>query len=283
MTIKDNNADELKCTICGAKSSIEYSFRNLSLFRCPNCDHCFSYLKDNFEGYNSEYFDVTHANWFNNPNIALFEMYNKFITNFKIDASIIDIGCGRGDFLKFLRKKNHRLSLTGIDLYKNSPVEGINFINDDIFGADLNRQFDIVVNTAVIEHVANVQKFTKRLYELCSSKGLVIITTVNDRGIIYGIARLLHRFGYTMPLERLYNSHHLNHFNVSSLRHLLHVNKLSVKKIRYHNFPLSAVDSPVQSPIFNVIFWSGVWGIFMLSRLIRSTYFQTVVCYKQQF
>ncbi|RJQ56220.1 MAG: class I SAM-dependent methyltransferase [Nitrospiraceae bacterium] len=281
MAIKSNNAEELNCTICGAMSFMEYSFSDLNLYRCPNCDHCFSDLKGNFEEYDSEYFNVSHANWFNNPNIALFETYNKSITNFKPDASVIDIGCGRGDFLKFLRKKNHRLSLTGIDLYENSPVEGVHFLHADIFSADLNRQFDVVVNTAVIEHVADVQKFTRRLYELCSPNGLVIITTVNDRGIIYGISRLLHRFGCTMPLERLYNRHHLNHFNVSSLSHLLHINELSVKKILFHNFPLSAVDSPVQSPIFNAIFRSGVWGIFMLSRLMRSTYFQTVVCHKK--
>jgi SAM-dependent methyltransferase len=282
--MKKNLEDEkLKCTVCGAVSILEHSFSDLNLYRCPDCDHCFSYLFDNFEDYGSEYFDETHQNWFNNPKTPLMELYTKFISNRKHNASVLDAGCGKGDFLRYLHSKSPELSLTGIDFFLNSPVEGIEFLQGDIFSMDINRQFDVVVSIVVIEHIADVQMFIKRIKKLCSPGGLIIITTINDRSLLYDVSRLLYRFGYKTPLERLYNRHHVNHFNITSLKHLLENNGLSLKKTFLHNFSVDAVDIPAQSPVVHAVLRYGVWGIFTVSQIIGRTYLQTVVCQNGDF
>src|SRR5205823_11985748 len=51
--------------------------------------------------------------------------------------------------------------------------------------------------------------------------GLVIIMMLYDRSILYKVARALHRIGIDGPFKRLYDKHHINHFNLSSLRRLV--------------------------------------------------------------
>ena len=51
----------LACPICRTASNEERSFEDVSLWRCPECDHCFtnqSRLK-NLEEYDDTYYDKT--------------------------------------------------------------------------------------------------------------------------------------------------------------------------------------------------------------------------------
>jgi SAM-dependent methyltransferase len=272
----------LRCPVCSTISSVERRTSEVDLWRCPSCDHCFSNVDSisSLEKYSSEYYEVTHRNWFENPNIALFETICQFIIQNKPNASLIDLGCGNGNFLKYLHKKNRSLSLTGIDIAQNRAAKGITFLQGDALVADFDSQYDVVVSLAVIEHVTDIQKFVNRLYSLCAPQGFVIIMTLNERSILYGVARLLYNLGYKTPCERLYSKHHLNHFNVSSLKKLVETNRLSVIKIFLHNVPLSAVDLTASSHTAATILRAGVWSTFMIGSLIGRTYLQTIICKK---
>jgi SAM-dependent methyltransferase len=232
------------------------------------------------EDYSPEYLEIAHRNWFQNPNVALFDTIGQTVARYKPKASLIDVGCGNGAFLKYLQNNDPELSLTGIDLAPNQPVEGITFIQGDALASDFDRQYDFVVSLAVIEHVIDIQMFIRRLYSLCAPGGFVIVMTLNDRSILYGVARLLHNLGYKIPCERLYSKHHLNHFNTSSLKRLVEMNNLSVVKTLLHNVPLAAVDFPASSRLARSILLAGVWGTFILGRLTGRTYLQTVICRK---
>lgn len=279
---KIHNSKELSCTVCGNSSAFERSFSNIRIYRYPDCDHCFSKLVDgDFEKYDSEYFEVLHKNWFNNPHIDLFETIYRVIADYKIDASVIDMGCGKGDLLRYIHMKNPALSLSGLDLFHNSPVEGIKFLQGDIFSIDPNQQYDVVVSTFVIENVFNVQMMIKKYSSLCAPDGLVIIITTNDRCILNATARLLYKFGYKKPLERIYSRQHLNHFNISSIKRLIENNGLLIKKIFFHNIPFKACDIPAQSRITYFILLAGVWGSFTIGKLLNRTFMLTFVCGKK--
>jgi len=272
----------LKCPVCNSGSIFERQTASIDLWRCPSCDHCFSDIDSigEFEEYSPEYLENTHQNWFKNPNVALFEIINQFIRQNNTSASLVDVGCGNGAFLKYIHNKNPEMFLTGIDLAKNQDINGIHFMQGDILTADFHGKFDYVVSLAVIEHIADVRMFMKRLCVLCVPRGFLIIMTLNDRSILYRVARLLHSLGVKTPHERLYSKHHLNHFNPSSLKRLVGVNNLSVIKLLRHNVPLAAVDLPESSPIANATMLAGVWGTFLLGRLTGQTYLQTVICQK---
>ena len=55
------------------------------------------------EEYTPEYYEETHRNWFANPNFALFRWIEHQLP--AEIRSVLDVGCGRGDFLKFLRRQ----------------------------------------------------------------------------------------------------------------------------------------------------------------------------------
>jgi 2-polyprenyl-3-methyl-5-hydroxy-6-metoxy-1,4-benzoquinol methylase len=230
------------------------------------------------EHYEQHYFEEDHERWFNNPNTALFEGILQRITRLSRDASVLDLGCGRGDLLKYLHRREPNLSLSGIDLAPSDPVEGINLLQGDVFTARFERQFDVVVSLAVIEHVSNVHAFVHRLHDLCRPGGLVIILTVNDQGVVYRTARVLARLRMTTPFNRLYSKHHLNHFNISSLRRLVEMHGLKVRETIRHNSPLAAVDIPPASGPKTAVFRLGIWGLFVLGRATGQTLLQTIVC-----
>jgi hypothetical protein len=97
--------------------------------------------------------------------------------------------------------------------------------------------------------------------------------TLDDRSILYAVARLLNRVGYRAPFERLYDRFHLNHFTSRSLRTLVENESLQTVAHHHHNIPIRAVDLPTESSVLR----AGVWGTFVLGRLTGRMYLQTIV------
>jgi Methyltransferase domain len=137
-------------------------------------------------------------------------------------------------------------------------------VRADINSVDLGeRRWDVAVSLATIEHLADVQTFAARIRSLVVPGGLAIVTTNNERSIPYDVARAFRKIGYQVPFERLYDRHHLNHFNTKSLRTLMEQAGLRPLVLRRHNIPLAAVDMPKESAVLRL----GVWGTFALGRL----------------
>jgi SAM-dependent methyltransferase len=270
------------CTICGTQGIMEGKIDDANLYRCPSCSHCYTEIDSIMvhEKYDESYFDEEHSNWFNNPNLPLFEKLAEIINKDNPDGSVIDLGCGNGDFLKFLRKSNSRLSLTGIDQNVTNEAEGIRFITGNILTAKLEQRYDVIVCLAVIEHVTDLRLFMQTIYDICRPGGLVIIMTLNDSGLLYGFARLMKSLGYEAPYRRLYSKHHVNHFNIFSLRCLMELNNLIVINSLRHNTVISAIDVPSKSKFVSLIQKMAVAGIFFLSKIKGKTYLQTIICRK---
>lgn len=273
----------LSCPVCSSESKFESKHPEADIYRCPQCDHCFSFINrlHKPEQYKTDYYEQDHVNWFKNPNIRLFRRIYAEMREISGRLSILDVGCGKGDFLTYLQRRNKAFRLTGIDLSHNVPVDGITFIQGDFLSLDHDQQYDIVVSMAAIEHMPDINQFTNKLLSLCKPGGLVFIMTLNDRSILYTTARWLSRFGIHAPYNRLYSKHHLHHFNIKSLRFLMQETGFTVMKTLRHNIPLAAVDLPRTSPLVDEIMKMGVTGIFLLGAITGRTYLQTVVCRKQ--
>jgi SAM-dependent methyltransferase len=279
----EQKSAQLACPVCGTRSVADGHSQDADLFRCPDCDHCFSDVGSirRAETYDQSYFEEVHKNWFANPDVDMFESLGRIIASYRADASVIDLGCGNGNFLKFLRQRYPRLILSGVDVAAPFAVTpGIQFIQGDIFDAKISGRFDVVTALDVIEHMPDVNGFVERADQLCAPGGLIILKTINERSTLYGVSRFLRAIRYRGPFDRLYNSHHLNHFNICSLRRLVEANGLSVSKTLRHNVPLSALDFGADSWFGKRILRTGVWGTFTVGVLTGTTYQQTIVCRK---
>src|SRR5579863_3761851 len=130
----------LPCSICFTESRYEGGFADISLFRCPSCQHCFTDLASLQvpEEYSAEYFDETHKNWNKHPDLGLFERVYRIIAARRPNASVLDVGCGKGNLLRYLRERDPKLRLTGIDISPSYSSDGVEFVQGDF----LTRRFD---------------------------------------------------------------------------------------------------------------------------------------------
>jgi 2-polyprenyl-3-methyl-5-hydroxy-6-metoxy-1,4-benzoquinol methylase len=267
--------DRRHCPVCDTPSPRESSFQDVVLHRCPLCDHCFTDVSTlEFQGEYDEEWEALHQNWFENPNVALFEFIADTIRSYKPDAKVLDVGAGRGELLEHLWDALPQATLTGLDISLSPDVEGVEVVVDDIATVDFgDRRWDVVTSLATIEHLDDVQRFARRLKELTVPGGLVIVMTNNERSIPYDVARAARRVGNNVIFERLYDRHHLNHFNTTSLRALFQRADFDVLQLWRHNIPLAAVDMPRESTILRI----GVGATFVLGRGTGRTFLQTLV------
>ena len=112
--------------------------------------------------------------------------------------TILDIGCGFGDLLKYLRRRDpdETFGYVGIDIVpefvevakeKNPEYR---FLNEDIFEYEPFRKFKYVVECGCFtgldpqhedESYAFVEKFIGRMLELCTDDGAVVCHFLSDK------------------------------------------------------------------------------------------------------
>jgi len=247
------------------------------IYRCPECTHAFSHTNTmtRFETYEASYYAEEHKNWFLHPNVPLFDWISGRLS--RNATSVIDVGCGKGDFLRYMHQKYPDARLFGIDLSPNPDESGVTYIQGDIINEEIEGTFDAVVSLAVIEHVPDLQAFAKRMMDLCKPGGKVIVMTLTGAGMLYWLARLGKTCGISLAFDRLYSVHHLHHFTPRSLTRLLAGAGLHVEHVHHHNAPLKAIDMPVSHPLLGPALKMAVAGVFLLGELTNGCYLQTVV------
>lgn len=270
----------MKCPVCGGEAPAGGTHPQVELFRCGTCTHRFSRLKPGVavEPYNADYFEQTHKNWFLHPNVKLFERIARLIDQEPAPRTVIDVGCGKGDLLRYLaRRPGTQAALTGVDLIKNEAAAKVRFIEGDALTLALDERFSVVVTMNTIEHVADVHAFVQRIKSLTAPGGLAIIQTPNDASLLYLAARVAKMFGAALPFDRIYDRHHLQHFTTASLARLLESEGLERRATIMHNVPIAAIDIPVTSRAAEIFLRTGVQGLFALGALTGRTYSQTAI------
>jgi 2-polyprenyl-3-methyl-5-hydroxy-6-metoxy-1,4-benzoquinol methylase len=267
----------MMCPLCSAPCRPMPSHPDAGLFRCTGCSHAFTRLESiqHPERYEAPYFEEDHKRWFEHPNVKLFD---RILSAVPVGASVADVGCGRGDFLRFAHARRPDLGLTGIDLSNNSDEAGIRFIQGDVLKLNIVARFDVVVSLAVIEHVAEVCSFAQRILRLAKPSGTVIVMTLNDGSLLYSAARLGRYVGVPLAFNRLYSVHHLHHFTRASLSNLLRENGCIVREHWDHNAPVEAMDLPVKNAQLDSILRIGLHILWIAGKATHRSYLQTIVC-----
>jgi 2-polyprenyl-3-methyl-5-hydroxy-6-metoxy-1,4-benzoquinol methylase len=194
--------------------------------------------------------------------------------------NLLDVGCGNGTFLRYILSKKSTLKLTGIDLADNRD-DKIHFIKGDFLKEELNEKFDVICSLVTIEHINSPHLFIQRIKNTLKPDGLVFIMTVNSRGLIYLLGELLNKLGITVVKDRLYSSHHLNHYSDRSLRMLMKMENFDILLQKKHNYSMRSVDVPRANIVIETIYRLSVLLVFLASSIFRCEYLQTIVCRKR--
>jgi len=174
--------------------------------------------------------------------------------------SILDVGCADGKMLEFLLKELKVHDYKGVDFDQKL----INLANEDIkkhleVGNALNlrfkdNNFDVLISTAVIEHLENPEKFLKESYRVLKEGGIIILTTPSP---------LFEKLGTLVG--HLKDETHFETYNLKELKSLLRKNGFRILESK--RFMISPMGMPFEIPIENSLNKIGLHWI-MCNQLI---------------
>ncbi len=137
------------------------------------------------------------------------------VINLKPDTRVLDLGCGKPDFLQALQKR-YNCRCYGIDFssegWKNANYSSLNLTQGDIHDVEFDHQFDVITAWHYLEHDYHPQKTVKRLLELLKPGGLFIFEVPHHESIT-AAAQKQHWQGWHSP-------RHLTLFSTAGIRKL---------------------------------------------------------------
>jgi len=173
---------------------------NSKIIRKNDLDSLYVFLEDNFRGSRDEIKERL-------------KIYLPFLekagVGFK-DSPILDIGCGRGEWLELLKEKN--LNATGIDINKimvrTCRDMGLNVIEEDALSylkTVKDSSMGAVTGFHIIEHYGfdYLVSLFKELFRILKPGGLVILETPNPDNILVGSCNFYLDPTHNKPLPSL--------------------------------------------------------------------------------
>ena len=151
-----------------------------------------------------------------------------------IKGSILDIGCGSGNLLKYLIKEINYLGVDILDeaitkAKKVYPTHKFILLKDvEQFKLSVGK-YDTIVVLAVLEHLKNPHSFIMELIDHLEEEGRIIITTpvpFSDKILHFG-----NKFGL---FSQEAHEEHENYFDKSTLSSL--ISECALKELHYEKF-----------------------------------------------
>ena len=221
--ICNSDTANLLYTVHFAKELNEKIPDKYDIVYCNNCGFIFNNTnwdqKDYDEYYSktTKYSSVSSAGSGGISDVDLYR-YNRQIDRIeKIitkDVAILDIGCAKGGLLRTFKSRGYD-NLYGIDPSQNS----VDILNS--FGIDgatlnfhdlslLNKKFDVVILSQVLEHIYDLKGIKKSIYNILSDNGIIYIDVPNASE---------YRSHYIKPFH-YFDIDHINHFDENSIKNL---------------------------------------------------------------
>ena len=236
----------IKCQVCNSAKhrtlfrTRDYDSGGKTVFNVVKCDKCgFIYLNPQPDDKMLSKFYV--FDYYGNQSFfhKIFVFINQFIIKNKADlilkkkkGKILDVGCGDGDFLKFM--KDHGWGTYGIEPSSSGAKLAKGKLNGKIYNTVLekakfpNNFFDAVTIWHVLEHVDNPGKMIKEVERIMKRNGLLIIAVPNIGSIQ---AKIGGKKWFHLDVPR-----HLHHFSTKTLKALMKSNGFKVDKVQHFSF-----------------------------------------------
>ena len=202
----------------------EYLFKNtktIKLYQCPNCG--LKFFHPTISGDSPYYSHLQKESWyFDRADRYEYEYASKFI---KKQDKVLDIGCGKGEFRKYINCDYYQGLDFSEEAIKLALEENANIKNESVQEhAKYNQEkYDVVVLFEIIEHLDNFKEILEAGLKCLKPNGLLIISAPNNDGFIKNAENNF----LNMP------PHHLLQWNKKSLLYLAHSFNLDIKKVKF--------------------------------------------------
>jgi 2-polyprenyl-3-methyl-5-hydroxy-6-metoxy-1,4-benzoquinol methylase len=121
--------------------------------------------------------------------------YDKVLEAINTEDKVLEIGCGKGAFLKLL--KSHNISGVGLELnddcVKEGEKNGVLIINElvDVFAKKNKEKYNVVVAFQVLEHISDPINFLKNCLFCLKEHGKLIIAVPNNDSLVFSYQKPL--------------------------------------------------------------------------------------------
>jgi len=176
----------VNCPVCQSKNTI-YKFisndfhgkfsKSKNKFKYYQCQNCLTIFPDISKVNLKKYYDSTYRHKINfiesiliNTNYKIINLLIKIIFKNK-KISVLDVGCGNGNYLKQLPKKYKTLGID-IKIDKENPK----LIESDFIKYKFKNKFDLIIFSHSLEHFINPIMAINKAKKLLNNKGIVIIS-----------------------------------------------------------------------------------------------------------
>jgi len=187
---------------------------------------------------------------YNHHFIKIYNYINNSINSMSIDKdyfSVLDIGCSTGKLLSIFKQNGYN-NLLGVDpsdycidvLKNNYKIDGI---RNSIFDFETDRKFNVIILSAVLEHLIDINSFMIKLKDLLKDDGFIFIEVPDiDRFKDYIYA----------PFQQ-FSLEHVNYYSILSLQNLF--NKYNLKLFKADNY-INSITETYDPDIFALFYKS---------------------------
>lgn len=146
-------------------------------------------------------------------------------------ATVLDIGCGTGQFLQHLKKVKPNVQCTGIDVsaeaVRRTRELGFDARVLDLTSQDIDGQYDYVTCFEVLEHVVEAERILRRAAACCRKELIVSIPNIGSIDCRLRLA-LFGRFPHTRV--QMHMKEHVRHWTPRDFRQWVEHEGLTIVK-----------------------------------------------------
>jgi 2-polyprenyl-3-methyl-5-hydroxy-6-metoxy-1,4-benzoquinol methylase len=239
------------CPVCRAPAAPRIDLGDYRLFACERCG---SWSSDALARGARTSFEP--ASYFANA-AADRARWEDVVRRVRLDAAreprVLDVGCGRGDFLRWLGERAAATRRHGIELdperareaRRADPGARVAAGSVETALADLPGAFDLITLWDVFEHLTDPAQVLAALAARLAPGGALFVQTIHEHSIVPRLGRWLHAASagrWRAPARRTHEAHHLVFFSRPGLRLLADQAALTIRDEWFDRLAMQRMD-----------------------------------------
>lgn len=237
------------CPVCTAPARRAMDLREYALFECGDCG---SWSSDALlRGAETSFIP---AHYFENADLDVPKWNELFrrLEGRRLE-SVLDVGCGTGAYLAFVKGARPGVRLEGIELdaeradAARAAIPEARVHSGDA-AAVLERvkgPFDLITLWDVFEHLPAPVALLRRLAELLTPGGRLYVQTIHERSLVPAVGRWAYNLTggrLTYPARRTHEAHHLVFFTKDGIRRAANASRLTVESMWFDRLAHGRMD-----------------------------------------